>query len=462
MLRAVSLLYLIACCLGITSLAQDCGTNPELNVHYSDNFQEAVIKLSSSSNNTSGTIAGNSFFVDGNHSENHVDNSQLSTEQAREYIQQEIANPKAAILATCGYYTCLISRNPNDIDTARAERFSQVCSAAFGEPANGSVSQVLVASPAYRALAFENRKSIDVTAELQNEDKFGSAKVKFVRSDHVRMLTPAATFSIPPSGSVPVKFRITRPRSHTFDLREDAKFELTANSADFATIRFRLVQRPSELLPPASISCGEVNPVMSVTVFSDNGQDSKSSPATTAQALEAGREVIFERNNNYAEAGDGWADGHSQGSCEILAEPNGQVHTKIAISSTLDARQGNNGGGNPGGRTEIKPEWDSVAYLPGDAGDRWTLTATLNAELSSDLTPQLPGPGATCDFSVNGQTKSLTRSHAGSSASWTIPFGSYNLNFSCPSNFYIDARGNTHKTFKAADSEMLIVEAKKK
>src|SRR5258708_36748614 len=94
---------LIALSLHAMSLGQDCGPNPEMNVQWSSNFQNATVHQACSATKAGATLIGEDFLFQGNYDSNACQPDPMTEERASQYIQAELSKTTPPIVATGGY-----------------------------------------------------------------------------------------------------------------------------------------------------------------------------------------------------------------------------------------------------------------------------------------------------------------------------------------------------------------------
>lgn len=371
--------------------AQDCGPNPELNISYSDNFKKSVIKLSQAAGDTSATAASEYFFLTGDHTYSQSDLDSISIEQAQQFIQTEIKNQYAAILATCGYYSCLISRSPESVAIASEERYSNVCSLAFGDGPN-RYSQVLAAMPSYQAVSFGSAQTLDLVGEIGNNNSSGTVTVKVIPQGMVDLISPSTPqFDISPNGSQALKFRVSKPPADIGAIPASIKFELVTDYKNAVEFRFKLAADPTDFLPPMSLPCGTFDPHGAFTADDNTGPDGHRHSAGDTGApppLVPGQPYIFNIGDGYPSngGGSGWVKGKAN--CTQILSSKTEARTELQWNFAIGASNGDccDGWGS-GGYAEAIPAWNAVVSFIGRLSiDKWHLDVTdaaLAAAISS-------------------------------------------------------------------------------
>jgi len=133
--------FLIACLLIAFQVAHaqqmDCGPNPELNVSWSSNFKQATLHTACSASSTSRKELATDLHSPAAKIHLRAKRTPFRMNMRVNTCRQKIANQRAAIVATCGYYACKMSGTTASV--ANIAALSDVCSLALERGASSPI-----------------------------------------------------------------------------------------------------------------------------------------------------------------------------------------------------------------------------------------------------------------------------------------------------------------------------------
>lgn len=399
------LLSTVVICPG-SGFGQACGTPPPANIQWSENFQKAVLKILSSSNQTNesgdlSAITEDGFLDFGFKSDNNTTQNardQLSIQQAEQFVQEEYKNKSAQIIAECGYRMCTLAAQPSGIVATAG--LANVCSVAFNNGEVPAISSGLQSLPSAIPFIFRGgQKSTLYTAVLANNTQGSVTVIVPNHTDFVSVVSPSNhEIKIASSRYAMIKFRLLRPSLESGPVTQQLIFRDHDNLQAAATFTFTLVPDESDLYPPASIPCGSINPKLNAIAYSDDpGRGPKSDTRDGWISIPAGDQSgLSSVAEDYTNNGNGHATAALDTSCTQLITTQTEVLTIMRIKPHLWAKAGHCCSGfGPGGEAAANPQWKTTITLPGNADKaHWHLTITPSISTAF--------PARTCSLQLDG------------------------------------------------------------
>jgi hypothetical protein len=392
---------LIALSVHAMSFGQDCGPNPEMNVQWSSNFKEATVHEACSATKAGATLLGEDFLFQGNYDANACQHDSMSDEQASQYIQAEISNKNAAIVATCGYYACKMAGTSASVPNIAA--LSSVCSEALHHSSGASRSaNDFKLIPAFLPVVVQ-QPSQNIRVFLENSTNGTLTFDKPRGTDaSIKVLSPSSpTFALQPHAGRWITLQIMRPTGIDLPVMSSVPVMVHNNAADQASVTFSVGKSPTDFLPPLSLRCGSIDPHMVATAYSDvqpgHGFDPKTATRDAWVPVPTGETDGFQTDGaEYHNNGGGYINIKMDASCTPLDATRQHAAVILSFTTATTAESGHCCSGfGPGADGTTNPEWKNEFSLAGNAGsNKWSFTAITS--------PHLAGPNPACKITMDG------------------------------------------------------------
>jgi hypothetical protein len=376
------------------SWAQQCPPPPAASVRYSQHFYQAQKTFLEASRSAAAQIGARlrdlPVPIGGSQmSSGELQSLQAVTiDQAYEYIREELATRRAAILAECSAALCQATagKKPLRADAAlRAQALASICRDPLQIGAGGWTASQVVAIPSPFMVVFQDDETErKVSVQLANL----SAETMALRIDELDGLTaderttmPALfagrarkkRFQLKPGKKIELPFTVRKPDAEQGPQVVSVQIVTDPDGAVATSVTFYLVPSPDGTVPPPEMSCGTANPRAHIKALSDKDRVYEET-LSTATALTPGVEVKGQRE--WVWKNDGGAGAKSEYRMVCTQPATGAVRFELTgTSGGRCARQGTNKGGGAHG----DPHWRTQVSLQGFSDTKWTIRVTSRA-----------------------------------------------------------------------------------
>ena len=318
-----------------------------------------------------------------------------SIEQAQQFIQREYQNQSAQIVSECGYRICTIASQGGSLAAAG---LANICSAAFRFSGSQPEQSALQAQPSTIPYIFGRNQTASIFNAFISYGGPGSVNVTVpTNTDLISVDSLFRNFTLNHDQGRTIKFHLKRPSAEACIVSQEMPFRVTNDVNTLAIFSLSLVHDGS-CLQPVSVSCGSVDPHLSVTAYSDQpsgqGFDPKKDAKNVWLAVPSGDTPgLASAYQEYLNNGGGNANAWLESSCSVLEAQSSSVRFLIQLKTHLQAQSGHCcGGSQPGGDAEGGPEWKTTITLPGDPiNQKWNLQLTSTIVPTSACTVEVDG-----------------------------------------------------------------------
>jgi hypothetical protein len=383
---------LLTLALGNLAIAQvDCGVNPEQNIAWSSNFKKATLHYECSSTNASATGIGEAGYITGSFDHNACTTDTLDDQTAYTYVQTELANQRAAIVATCGFYACKMASTPGSIPNIAA--LSGVWSQALqpggapGSAANLSLTDFKVVPAFMPFIPKAPSQSIRIYLENTSNGKLTFDRPQSLGGEASVTKPLGSTFNVPPHSGLYMTVLLKKPGGTDLPELVSLPVVVHGSAADKAVVNFSLGTSPSDFLPPISLTCGRLNPHMTATAYDDQdpGGQPKTFETNAFADVPAGQVIGWQKQGSeYHYNGGGEISISMDSSCTQLDSTRNHAAVVVAFSTKTSALSGHCcPGQGPGGMGATDPEWINDFTLPGSVGkNKWNVSVVMSTTLA--------------------------------------------------------------------------------
>jgi hypothetical protein len=429
MRNCLALLALSLICLA--AMAQDCGTNPEQNYQFSSSFKQATLHDACSASKDTESLMTEYGVLSGGQDSSACSHDAESDESASQSIQTEIQNNRAAIVAVCGYYACKMSSTSASVPNIAA--YAAVCGDALNNPDSGHAPQDFKIIPAFTPVVVSQPKqSVRIYVENTSNGPLEFDKPQSTDA-RVRVTSPSSSkFTVKAHSGQWLTVQLQKPTSDDLPVLASLPVMVHHENQDAANALFSMGTAPTDFLPALSLGCGELNPHMTATAFSDRKSDNnyQGFPPKTARvnaftAVPNGAKTNFESAGaEYHNNGKGWININMDSSCTQLDATRSHASVVLSFTTATVAMSGECcSGAGPGGTGTTNPEWREDFKLPGNPSkNKWSMDVIA-------LT-RLVGPSPTCSIQMDGVAAGLSP-NAQKTTSYTLLPGAHQLIVLC-------------------------------
>jgi hypothetical protein len=376
------------------SWAQQCPPPPAASVRYSQRFYQAQKTLLEASRAAAAQLGvklrdvslpiGGSQIASGELEAL----SAVTLDQAYEYIREELATQRAAILAECSAALCQATagKKPLRMDAAlRAQALASICREPLQIGAGGwSAAQVIALPSPFMVVFNQNETERTVSVQLANL----SAGTVALRIDELDGLTPderttmpalfagkarKKRFELKPRGKIALPFVVRKPDPDSGPQVVSVNIVNESDGAVATSVAFYLVPSPDGTVPPPEVSCGTANPRAHIKALSDKDRVYEETHSTPT-ALTPGVEVKGQRE--WVWKNDGGAGAKSE--YRMVCTKPGAGAVRFELTGTSGGRCAKSGTGKGGG-AHGDPHWRTQVSLQGFTDTRWTIRVTSRA-----------------------------------------------------------------------------------